>query len=590
MVFDFSCDIGHIKNDVPHQIWEAITGGGQIPPLVSRFLHSKPSFYASDLLHCYLSYFSPEFLNKTFTVFGLILFGLGFWHLVVNKQWRIIVLVLFAPLVPLMDFPNNGFIQTVILYSASVLVMLFGVKNLLTWLKIAVRDSISFFALCTSLPLFFYNLGAYSLVDFDEAWYAEIARNILRLHQPIFLFFNGHPYLDHPPLGFNLMAFSFFMFGTNEWAARFPSATLGFGCLVLVYLIGKNLFNRLVGFASAAMLASSVWFIFRAREADLDVPFLFFYLLCVLAAAKVKSNPSWLYVLAIAFAAVLQMKSAIGVSVLPAVFILLALARRKLNIKRIAIAAALFMTFLLPWLVPNLMVFGTGFINGLLATGLRFGHQTLFNSLALTYLHNGIGKWYYPALIVLPVSLLFIRRKPQLAALLATTLLLLFGFLTNTKTEIWHLLPLYPFLFLILSAVVFEIFSLRLFRYPLIILIVIIASWQIGSFRHNIRLTDFGNSDLVKVSLVAKNRSEPLYLGNQDFFPSTVFYSEKQVIFEKAAFPPPDNSLIGIVAKAPRPFLLITEDWRLKIDNIDLENYQLLAQSGSWVLLQFDKR
>ena len=36
-------------------------------------------------------------------------------------------------------------------------------------------------------PLFFYNLGGTSLVDFDEAWYAEIARNILVNHQPFLL-------------------------------------------------------------------------------------------------------------------------------------------------------------------------------------------------------------------------------------------------------------------------------------------------------------------------------------------------------------------------------------------------------------------
>ncbi len=135
MIFDFSCDIGHIQNDVPHQIWEAITGGGQIPPLVSRFLHSTPSFYANNMLRCYLSYLSPEFINQTFTFAGLLLFGLGIWHLVINKRWKIITLFLLAPLSPLFDFPGNGFIQTVILYSALIMIMLFGVKNLFTWSK-----------------------------------------------------------------------------------------------------------------------------------------------------------------------------------------------------------------------------------------------------------------------------------------------------------------------------------------------------------------------------------------------------------------------------------------------------------------------
>ena len=135
MIFDFSCDIGHIKNDVPGQIWEAITAGGRINPLVARFLHNTPSFYANNLLRCYLYYLSPEFINQTFTFAGLILFGLGLWHLVINKRWGIIILLLLVPFSPLFDFPSDGLIQTIILYSGLVIVMLFGMKNFFSWLK-----------------------------------------------------------------------------------------------------------------------------------------------------------------------------------------------------------------------------------------------------------------------------------------------------------------------------------------------------------------------------------------------------------------------------------------------------------------------
>ncbi len=433
-----------------------------------------------------------------------------------------------------------------------------------------------------TLPLFFYNLGAYSLVDFDEAWYAEIAKNILKFHQPFLLSFNGQSYLDHPPLGFNLIALSFRLFGGSEFAARLPSAVLGFGAVLLVYFIGKSLFNRWVGLSAAAMLASSVWFVFRAREADLDSPFLFFLLLTVFAAAQVKRDPRWLYLLALALAAALQVKSAIGLTVFPAVLILLFLARQKLDWRRVVLALALFLAALLPWLVSNWLVFGQAFLNRYLAIGLRSSYQTVFSPTTLTYLHSGIGKWYYPALLSLPASLFFIRRWPQLLALLSTTAVLLFGFLTNQKTEIWHLLPLYPFLFLILSAVIFSVGRLQIF---LIALVILISAYQIYGFRYNIRLTDQGNSDLVKVSKASRGRDEPLYLDGQDFFPTTVFYSQKQVTLDKNAFLPPDNNLVGLVARGQRPFLLITEDWRLSADKIDARNYQLLSQSGSWVLI-----
>lgn len=130
MIFNFSCDIGHIRNDVPHQLWEATSADGNANTLLTRFLHNTPSFYANNFLRCYLSYLSPDFLNQTFTILGLILFCLGLWYLVVHKKLIVISLLLFAPLSPLFDIPSNGLFQTIILYSVLVLVMIFGVRNL----------------------------------------------------------------------------------------------------------------------------------------------------------------------------------------------------------------------------------------------------------------------------------------------------------------------------------------------------------------------------------------------------------------------------------------------------------------------------
>ncbi|MCL4390445.1 MAG: hypothetical protein M1484_00490 [Patescibacteria group bacterium] len=134
MNFDFACNIGHIQLDVPHQVWEAVVAGGNVDPLISRFLHSTPSFYANNLLRCYLSYFSPDFLTQAFTLVGLILFGLGLWHLVINNHWKLLALVLLAPLSPLFNIPQSGLYQGAILYFTLVLVILFGIYNLFVWL------------------------------------------------------------------------------------------------------------------------------------------------------------------------------------------------------------------------------------------------------------------------------------------------------------------------------------------------------------------------------------------------------------------------------------------------------------------------
>ncbi len=135
MIFDFSCDIGHIQNDLPHQLWEAISADGHANTLLTRFLHNTPSFYGSNFLKCYLFYLSPDFINQTFSLIGLILFGLGMWYLVVNKKWPITAFLLIAPLSPLFDIPSDGLAQTIIIYCALILVMFFGAKNIWEFLN-----------------------------------------------------------------------------------------------------------------------------------------------------------------------------------------------------------------------------------------------------------------------------------------------------------------------------------------------------------------------------------------------------------------------------------------------------------------------
>ena len=131
MNFDFSCDIGHIKLDLPHQMWEAISADGNANTLVTRFLHNTPSFYANNLLRCYLSYFSLEFINQAFSFVGLILFLNGLWQLVINKRWKFLLLVLVAPLFPTFDLLENSYLHGFIIYGAISIVMVFGIKRIL---------------------------------------------------------------------------------------------------------------------------------------------------------------------------------------------------------------------------------------------------------------------------------------------------------------------------------------------------------------------------------------------------------------------------------------------------------------------------
>ena len=54
-----------------------------------------------------------------------------------------------------------------------------------------------------------------------------------------------------------LSPFLFLAFGFNEFAARLPSALLGTGCVIMVFLLGRSMFGPMAGLLSGVILATS---------------------------------------------------------------------------------------------------------------------------------------------------------------------------------------------------------------------------------------------------------------------------------------------------------------------------------------------
>lgn len=454
-------------------------------------------------------------------------------------------------------------------------------------------------------PLFFLSLGSYSLADFDEGWYAEIARNILVHRQPFILTFNGNPFTDHPPLGFIFMAGSFLIFGINEFGARFPSAISGLFSPFLLYLIGKNLFNRLVGWGAGLILLSSIWFLFRSRTGDLDIVFLFFYLMTLYMWIKIRANPLWIYPAALSFAMLLLIKAGIGLSIAFFVIPYVLCVKVRSPVKHIVGSFFLFVIFLLPFIMTNYSVYGWSYFYHLRDVAVRSGSRIvpdiphIASSNTLTYLHYGIQKWYYPAILSFVGSSVFIIRTPLLIPLYVLVSLFLFGFLTNAKTEIWHLIILYPFAGIFISFFLYRVVLLlsralpvlsgkKVFAAVIVIPVFFVSIYQIYKLKDQIRLSDRGESDFAYTAKYARNYREELYLDGHDLFPSVVFYARKKAHLVRRE-PAPGNSLTGIMANGPRPFLLLTEEWKLVADRIDPSSYTVVARKNGRMLLLVDK-
>jgi len=78
-----------------------------------------------------------------------------------------------------------------------------------------------------------------------------------------------------------LMAIPLKLFGQEIWALRLPAVILGAGSVLLAYLVGKQVFNRRVGFIAGAAMAVSLWPIMGSRWGLRAVSLTFFTALTV---------------------------------------------------------------------------------------------------------------------------------------------------------------------------------------------------------------------------------------------------------------------------------------------------------------------
>lgn len=101
----------------------------------------------------------------------------------------------------------------------------------------------------------------------------------------------------HLPFYFYLMHYWTHWFGTSEWVLRFPSALFGALSVVMLFLLGRQLFNPFVGLVSAILLAFSpeqIYFSQQARMYSLLVLLVVASTYIIVLTASRPTN-KWLY-------------------------------------------------------------------------------------------------------------------------------------------------------------------------------------------------------------------------------------------------------------------------------------------------------
>src|SRR5262249_12923494 len=122
----------------------------------------------------------------------------------------------------------------------------FETHRLLRWLRWAV----------VCWVILFWGLHWLSLLDPDEAHYAQLTHEMIRGHSWFVPLLDGAPYVDKPVLFHWLQMLSVSVFGETEFALRMPSACAAIALFAVTRWVGKSLFDEEVGEWGAFMFAT----------------------------------------------------------------------------------------------------------------------------------------------------------------------------------------------------------------------------------------------------------------------------------------------------------------------------------------------
>ena len=123
--------------------------------------------------------------------------------------------------------------------------------------------------------VFFTNLGEARLWDRDEPRNSGCAREMMERGDLIVPMFNNEMRHQKPVLLYWLMISAYQVFGFNEFSARFWSAFLAIGTVLMTYGIARRLFDSTVAMFSAIILSTTMMFAVAGRAATPDSVLIF---------------------------------------------------------------------------------------------------------------------------------------------------------------------------------------------------------------------------------------------------------------------------------------------------------------------------
>lgn len=469
-------------------------------------------------------------------------------------------------------------------------------------------------------------LGQTTLIDYDEAIYAKVAKNIVQSGEWINLHWEdlNEYWFEKPPLYMWLTAFLFKFLNYSSFAARLPSALFGIAGIILTYKFASSMYTRMSGIIASLILLSTVHYLYYSRNGMMDVAVTFFITatlyLFYLASKKWTENRYDTFILVFSAGLVMGLgvmtKAVIGLIPLPiiTIYILYLLFIRKVKIpwlQMIILLAGLLATAG-PWHLYSLFnlkdeFWSEYFVDHMLNRGLKgLGHEKpIFWFFEVVKVSFRI--WLFPFILGV-ITLGFIDRKRinEFVLMGISILFVLILFSTSKDKLQWYIMPIYPFMAIVAARFIDRFAFLFndllkkeynvnyvLLRSGIIFVVYLISVFYVVLLRERIYYPDFNKDKVALVKIhnemfpIESNPDRKLYFYRIDK-PVLLFYSDHKI---KATSPDTILSTIDDAEPDESRMFLIPESLYYGIRD---EQEQIKAPlvldvkgaSGEWMLIK----
>lgn len=390
-----------------------------------------------------------------------------------------------------------------------------------------------------STIIFFRNINAFPLRNWDEAWYGEIIKNMATGNYSLLIpYWNGQYYFDKPPLYFWLSLPLFEYFGPGEWQARVISAAASVLASFLTYLIAKKLFGQTAAIFALLIFITLGQVVVRFAHGNLDALMISLFLLSFYFFLASEQKPAFAILAGIALGLGTLVKGAlIGLFPFLTVILYSLCVYKKITRSFITIAAFALISSGIYYLAAAAK-FGQPFIQSYILKPDAGLLRSPLESFSPTYIRDflrDVGFWW---LIVLPTLVIYLKNSQltkKTAIYLAFTISI-FAFILplNFLSEKlgWYNLPVYPFTAIIIGSLTSQFFKKNKIIIP-IFLTLLISTAQIYNVVRIENIYPDRSQVGAQLGLIAQDTipdDAKIILDDKDFT-TFLFYSDHGQIF-----------------------------------------------------------